>query len=144
MPCHQKNKLRLLVLAILLSFSNIIEAQNICSFPPQIIGGQVKVLKLLPLKTVKYSCQKGYHLWGQEIVQCDPDKGGWPAKVQAQCVVDSAESKIAFASSRNSQRTDIPLINSNWNEKHQGKPERLALIYFSAVACLTRLAGRRC
>lgn len=121
MPCQNHKQLIFLIFSYVLF--ELSGAQNSCSFPPQITGGQVKVLKLLPLKTVKYSCQKGYHLWGQEIVTCDPDNGGWPEQVQAQCIADSARNKIALTSSRNSQRANIPLVNANWDAKHQGKSE---------------------
>ena len=62
-----------LILGLLIPFSTSVS--TICTFPPKPLGGNFKVLKLYPRKVVKYFCHPGFHLWGQDIVECDPDQG---------------------------------------------------------------------
>lgn len=99
-------------------------SEEICSFPPQILGGQFKVLSLVPKKSVKYSCQKGYFLWGQEILQCDPVLG-WP-NIKAQCLVDSAQNKVAFSSNSDHEKAARPILGSRKNGCFRAESEQSA------------------
>lgn len=88
-----------------------------CAFPPKPLGGDFKVIKLLPLKTIRYFCHPGFHLWGEEIAICDPEEG-WE-KLKVECLVDVADHKLALSSTSKS-KADLPL-QGKWHTKHQGK-----------------------
>ena len=98
------------------SFSN-----SLCTFPPKPLGGNFKVLKLYPRKSVKYFCDPGFHLWGQEIVECNPDQG-WPnndkKSSSSVCLVDSALNKLAYSSS-SGKSAIIPLKRKKYS-RHSG------------------------
>ena len=84
-----------------------------CAFPPKPLGGDFKVIKLLPLKTIRYFCHPGFHLWGEEIAICDP-KIGWQ-DLKVECLVDVANHKLALSS--NSLKADLPL-QGKWHTKN--------------------------
>ena len=56
-----------------------------------------KVISLFPRKVIKYFCNPGFHFWGQEVIECDPDQG-WLGSLGT-CLVDSSLNKIAYSSS---------------------------------------------
>ena len=69
----------LLSILVLVNLGNSISGSGSvspCAFPPKPLGGNFKVLKLYPRKSIKYFCDPGFHLWGQEIVECDPEHVG--------------------------------------------------------------------
>ena len=109
------------------SFTN-----SLCTFPPKPLGGNFKVLKLYPRKSVKYFCDPGFHLWGQEIVECNPDQG-WPnndksTSSSSVCLVDSALNKLAYSSS-SGKSAIIPLKRKKYS-RHAGNKKKF-LAFFS-------------
>ena len=111
----------LLSILVLVNLGNSISSSssvNPCTFPPKPLGGNFKVLKLYPRKSIKYFCDPGFHLWGQEFVECDPDQG-WPNNVESSfCLVDSALNKLAYSSS-SGKRAIIPLKKGKYS-RHAG------------------------
>ena len=88
------------------------------------------MLKLYPRKIVKYFCYPGFHLWGQDIVECDPENPTWPKNgTFVNCLVDSALNKIAFASS-SGLKALIPLNNAKYS-KHKGNFLKVDIATFS-------------
>ena len=100
--------------------SNKNNNNNSCSFPPKPLGGSFKVLKLIPRKTVKYFCYQGYHLWGDEVVECDPEIGWQQKEYSVQCLVDVALNKIAFSSTTRLENGPLQPLGGSWNTKHKG------------------------
>ena len=91
--------------------------QHKCQFPPKPLGGHFKVLKLVPFKTIRYFCNPGFHLWGEEILSCDP-KIGWGQGQNVQCLVDAARGRLSTSSTSKS-RAFLP-IQGKWGTKHEG------------------------
>ena len=104
-----------LIIELLIGISCGLEQH--CAFPPKPLGGDFKVIKLLPLKTIRYFCHPGFHFWGEEIASCDPEIG-WE-KLKAECLVDVANHKLALSST---SKTTAPLpLQGQWHSNHQGK-----------------------
>ena len=106
------------VLLVLSLFTIVSSVKNKCHFPPKPLGGDFKVIKLVPQKTIRYFCHPGFHLWGQEISSCDPEIG-WPKKPNVECLVDAARGRLATSSSSKA-RAFLP-IQGKWETKHEGQ-----------------------
>ena len=82
-----------------------------CVFPPISEGGDFKVISLFPRKVIKYFCNPGFHFWGQEVIECDPDQG-WLGSLGT-CLVDSSLNKIAYSSSSGVD-ANVPIRQNNF------------------------------
>ena len=80
-------------------------------------------------------------MWGDEVVECDPEIGWQQKEYSVQCLVDVALNKIAFSSTTRLENGPLQPLGGSWNTKHKGLfGETLFLAMYNLQACLKKCA----